>query len=156
LPFTTGPFANVLLDPEGIVTAPDGVQSLQLCVECSVPLSRKKLPRLALANRMFLGPVPDALKELTQVEESMIALCRAKMWIVQLQEENSSRVNVNVQKGVKGHCIIYPQDPGEIATMLPPSIADIVTPITILFIGSEKPSDKWLREKAKPLAVRAD
>ncbi|KAF8068639.1 hypothetical protein FPV67DRAFT_1366545, partial [Lyophyllum atratum] len=84
----------------------------------------------------------------------MIALCKAKMWIVQLKEDDVYRPNK--QKGIKGHCIIYPQDPGRIATMLPPSIADIVTPITIIFIGSEKPSQQWLKEKAKPLAVRAD
>ncbi|KAF8054260.1 hypothetical protein FPV67DRAFT_1569069 [Lyophyllum atratum] len=85
----------------------------------------------------------------------MIALCRAKVWIVQLKEDTTPLLP-NTQKGVKGHCIIYPQDPGAIATKLPPSIVDVVTPITILFIGAEKPSQKWLQENAKPLAVRAD
>ena len=39
---------------------------------------------------------------------------------------------------------------------LPPSIEDITSPLCVLFVGSHPPSDDWLREKAKPLAVRGD
>ncbi|KAF8060240.1 hypothetical protein FPV67DRAFT_1424346 [Lyophyllum atratum] len=82
----------------------------------------------------------------------MIALCRAKLWIVQSKDEKGA----NAQKGVKGHSIVYPQDPGAIARLLPPSIEDIVTPVIVLFIGSEPPTKEWLKNKAKPLVARAD
>jgi hypothetical protein len=37
---------------------------------------------------------------------------------------------------MKGHIIIYPQRPEWIATILPPTIDDIVTPICVIFVGS--------------------
>ncbi|KAJ7790954.1 hypothetical protein B0H14DRAFT_2236473, partial [Mycena olivaceomarginata] len=57
--------------------------------------------------------------------------------------------------GMKGHTIIYPQQPSVIATVLPPSIAEITSPICILFIGSSPPTSEWLRLHAKPLTVDA-
>jgi len=53
---------------------------------------------------------------------------------------------------MKGHIIIYPQRPERIATILPPTIDDIVTPICVIFVGSSSPTAEWLKEKAKPLS----
>lgn len=86
----------------------------------------------------------------------MIARCRAKCWVVQLKEENQSVITPDSQRGMKGHIIIYPQRPSEIANLLPPSKQDILTPICVLFIGATPPTADWLREKAKPLCVRRE
>ncbi|TDL18174.1 hypothetical protein BD410DRAFT_694577, partial [Rickenella mellea] len=86
----------------------------------------------------------------------MIARCRSKCWVVQLKEENQDLVLPNAQRGMKGHIIIYPQRPDEIATILPPSVDDIVTPICVIFVGSSPPTQEWLRTKAKPLSVRRE
>ncbi|KDR77058.1 hypothetical protein GALMADRAFT_225194 [Galerina marginata CBS 339.88] len=86
----------------------------------------------------------------------MIARCRAKCWIVQLKEENPSFVAPDSQRGFRGHIIIYPQHPSEIAKLLPPNLTDIITPVCVLFVGSTPPSAEWLREKAKPLCVRRE
>ncbi|KAL6307296.1 hypothetical protein BKA93DRAFT_815980 [Sparassis latifolia] len=84
----------------------------------------------------------------------MIARCRAKYWVIQLKEENQNLILPNSQHGVKGHIIIYPQHPENIAEILPPPLEDIVTPICVIFVGSSLPSAEWLREKAKLLIVR--
>lgn len=55
---------------------------------------------------------------------------------------------------MKGHIIIYPQNPSSVAQVLPPSIEEITSPLCVLFVGASEPSEEWLREKAKPLAVR--
>ncbi|KAL6304620.1 hypothetical protein BKA93DRAFT_714786, partial [Sparassis latifolia] len=86
----------------------------------------------------------------------MIARCRAKCWVIQLKEENQNLILPNSQRGVKGHIIIYPQHPENIAEILPPPLEDIVTPICVIFVGSSLPSAEWLREKAKPLIVRRE
>ncbi|TDL13848.1 hypothetical protein BD410DRAFT_817262 [Rickenella mellea] len=86
----------------------------------------------------------------------MIARCRSKCWVIQLKEENEDLVLPNVQRGMKGHIIIYPQRPDEIANLLPPSLEDILTPICVIFVGSSPPTDEWLRKNAKPLAVRKE
>ncbi|OSC97385.1 hypothetical protein PYCCODRAFT_1448042 [Trametes coccinea BRFM310] len=60
------------------------------------------------------------------------------------------------QRGLKGHVIIHPQRPEKLATVLPPVIDDIITPICVIFVGSERPSREWLEKKAKPLVVRRE
>ncbi|KAG1857230.1 hypothetical protein C8R48DRAFT_749017 [Suillus tomentosus] len=52
-------------------------------------------------------------------------------------------------KRLKGHIIIYPQCPESIATILPPTVDDIITPICIIFVV-------WLQEKAKPLIAQRE
>ncbi|KAH7931394.1 hypothetical protein BV22DRAFT_1101301 [Leucogyrophana mollusca] len=86
----------------------------------------------------------------------MIARCRAKSWIIQLKEENGLSTSPNVQRGMKGHVIIYPQQPSRLMEVLPPSIEDVVTPICVIFVGAKPPTDEWLRTKARPLVVRKE
>ncbi|KIO19383.1 hypothetical protein M407DRAFT_223170 [Tulasnella calospora MUT 4182] len=111
-------------------------------------------PRLALANKLYLGDVPMELQDLTMVEEAMIARCRAKAWIVQRKETNVGMPNA--QRGLKGHIIIYPQRPEALATILPPSLEEVLTPICVIFVGSAPPSKEWLEQHAKPLTVRKE
>jgi len=155
LPYDDGPLKDILLDPAGVNIDARGRITLFVCKTCTSSLKKKKVPPLSLANCTFLGPVPDELKDLTVVEEAMIARCRSKCWVIQLKEERELNLN-NTQRGMKGHVIIYPQRPSEIAAVLPPSLDDILTPICVIFIGSSPPSPEWLREKAKPLAVRRE
>ncbi|KAF5326512.1 hypothetical protein D9611_000715 [Ephemerocybe angulata] len=130
--------------------------ALSLCRDCANHLRRRKLPPLALANQTYLGEVPDELKDLTVVEEAMISRSRAKCWIIRLKEINHTLDVSNTQRGMKGHVIVFPQRPSEIARILPPPIEDVITPICVIFIGSKPPSQEWLREKAKPLLVRKE
>ncbi|KAJ7450649.1 hypothetical protein B0H11DRAFT_1646510, partial [Mycena galericulata] len=85
----------------------------------------------------------------------MIARCRSKCWIIQMRELED-RGYPNVQRGFKGHIIVYPQRPSALATTLPPSIEDITTPICVVFVGSNPPSLEWLQTKARPLIVRKE
>jgi hypothetical protein len=147
---------NMMLDFHGINKNKNNESQLLLCKECHRNLAKSKIPPLSLANYNYLGDIPDVLKDLTVVEEAMIARCRAKCWIIQLQEEYTTIDLPNVQHGMKGHIIIYPQQPSKIAEILPPSINEIITPICVLFIGSSPPTAEWLREKAKPLCVRRE
>ncbi|KAJ7779988.1 hypothetical protein B0H16DRAFT_1217143, partial [Mycena metata] len=86
----------------------------------------------------------------------MIALCRAKCWIIQLREDAANDSIPFAQRGVRGHIIVYPQRPSVIAQTLPPSITDVTTPICVVFVGSKPPTSEWLRDKAKLLIVRKE
>ena len=168
LPTLDGELDGLLLDPQGVEKAEDGSPTLVLCKKCASTLRQHKLPPLALANRTFLGPIPPELAELTAVEESMVALCRAKCWILQLREEEkkTDRRNVlpqmfkpklpGVQRGVKGHIIIQPQHPDCIESILPLRMEDAAKPICVIFVGASRPSKEWLQKHAKPLCVRRD
>ncbi|KAJ6575715.1 hypothetical protein DFH09DRAFT_915178, partial [Mycena vulgaris] len=86
----------------------------------------------------------------------MIALCRAKCWIIQLRDDQSDTSLNITQRGVRGHIIVYPQRPSAIAKTLPPSVEDIITPICVIFVGSSPPTPEWLKTKASPLIVRKE
>ncbi|KAI0708656.1 hypothetical protein C8Q76DRAFT_627620, partial [Earliella scabrosa] len=133
--------------------------SVNVCAECSRSWKRNKLPPLAYANGTFLGDVPPELRDLTFIEESIIAQSRAKCWIVHLREDKDSDdtpVTAHHQRGFKGHIIVYPQRPETLLKVLPASLEKIMTPICVIFVGSSRPTREWLKEKAKPLAVRRE
>ncbi|KAF7378322.1 ATP-dependent DNA helicase [Mycena sanguinolenta] len=147
---------DFLLDPDGVSLPPDGGSPvLSLCSVCHSSLKNNKVPPLSLVNKLFLSPIPNELKDLTVIEEAMIARCRSKCWIVQLEEENQDLVLPTTQRGIKSHIIIYPQQPSEIAQILQPSVDEITSPVCVLFVGASPPTPEWLRNHAKPLAVNA-
>ncbi|TFK57774.1 hypothetical protein BDN72DRAFT_782873, partial [Pluteus cervinus] len=117
-------------------------------------LKNGKVPPLSLANRTWLGDVPPELDGLTVVEEGLISRCRSRAWIMQLREERKGQPFH--QRGLRGHIIIYPQRPETVLNVLPPPLEDVVQPIAVIFVGSQRPSDEWLRQHATPLWVRAD
>ena len=154
-PFDSGPLKNKLLDKHGVINNVSDF-TLELCTACSRSLSRHTLPKFALANRLYVGPVPEELKDLTMVEESMIARARAKSWIVKLQELEANNAAPTAQRGLKGHSIIYPQQPDHVASVLPPAVDETLAYICVIFVGSSALTSTWLREKAKPLVVRRE
>ncbi|KAJ3764598.1 hypothetical protein FB446DRAFT_799876, partial [Lentinula raphanica] len=103
---------------------------------------------------MYVGPVPDELSNLSIVEEAMISRCRSKCWIIQLKEDQSSTPSETSQRALKGNIIIYPQKVSQVASVLPPNLDELASPICVVFVGSKRPSDEWLRKHAKPLAIR--
>lgn len=123
------------------------------CCTCFSYLKNHKTPLTALANHIYLGDIPDGLKDLTVVEEAMIAQCRAKCWVIQLKEDNQDLALPHSKHGMKSHIIVYPQQPSDIATVLPPSVEEMNAPICVVFVESSPPSDEWIQEKAKPLTI---
>ena len=154
-PFTEGPLKNKLVDKKGVTVEGDTIV-LDMCNSCSRGLYRRSLPKHSLANKIYVGPVPEVLEDLTMVEESMIALARAKSWIVKLQEQNPDTAAPTSQRGLRGHTIIYPQTPDKLATLLPPSVGETLTYICVIFVGRSEVTKTWLRDKAKPLVVRRE
>lgn len=150
----------------------NSVAEMECCKTCHRHLVKNgKLPPLALANDLLLGKVPQELSDLTVVEESLIARRRAKMWVVQLKgdsesgEEGDSYTFTNstsitsssavAQRGLRGHVVVYPADPQNLATTLPPSLEDASTLVCVVFVGSSPPTKEWLLQKAKPLITGA-
>ena len=155
-PFADGVLRGILVDPAGVTCKADGLVFLSLCPPCKSALSHGKLPRFSLANLNVLGSVPPELSELTLIEELIVARCRAKLCVVKLQDHRNDVELPTAQRGIKGHVIVFPQHPEYLSNLMPPALADIVTPICVIFCGSTKPSLQWLKEKAYPLVVRRE
>lgn len=149
-----GQLSDLVVEPRGVRYLPGGRLELDLCRTCHSSIRRGVLPVMSLANDMVLGEVPQELSDLTPVEESLIARCRAKSWIVHLR---NCDVNDSVsQRGMKGHIIVYPQHPEGVRKVLPPSPDELSSYICVVFVGPVKPSHEWLNEHASPLLVRQD
>jgi hypothetical protein len=95
-------------------------------------MKKDVLPALAIANHNFLGEVPEELRDLTIVEEALVARCRAKCWIVQLKEDqhcgddNDDELHVpGLQRGMKGHIMVFPQQPEKLLGLLPPPLSEL-------------------------------
>ena len=152
-PFVTGPLANLMIDPDGVTQDGESDTSLQLCIRCDSDLQKGKLPRLAIANLNVLGSVPPEMKNMTMVEEMLVARCRAKCCIVKLQDHRADVSLPSSQRGFKGNIIVYPQRVEGLANMLPLPVDDVIHPICIIFVGQTLPSKSWLKDKAYPLVV---
>ncbi|KAF8130599.1 hypothetical protein EV363DRAFT_1399105 [Boletus edulis] len=74
----------------------------------------------------------------------MIARCRAKSWIVQLQE-SAGGAGPAAQCCLRGHIIMYPQEPERVMDILPRSIENAVTPICVIFVERIFSALTWLR-----------
>ena len=61
-----------------------------------------------------------------------------------LKEENPDLVVPTTQQVLKGHIIVYPQQPDSILMSLSPTIEEITAPICVIFVGSSPPSTEWL------------
>ncbi|KAJ7804543.1 hypothetical protein B0H14DRAFT_2612245 [Mycena olivaceomarginata] len=67
MPYEEGPLHDLLVDPDGVSFPDTGAPTLSLCTTCHSCLKHNKLPPLSLANRNFLDPVPEELKNLTVI-----------------------------------------------------------------------------------------
>ncbi len=47
-----------------------------VCLDCAINVRRKKLPKKALANGLWIGDVPKELSDLTFAEQLLIARVR--------------------------------------------------------------------------------
>jgi hypothetical protein len=146
---------DVLLECDGVIFDDPLDPLILLCGACSASILNGTTPALLLANHMLLGNILEELKDLTIVEEALIAKCRAKCCILHLKEENPDLALPVNQRGLKGHVIIYPQEPSALQNVLPPLLDDICAHFCVIFVGSTEPTKEWLNKNAKPLLVRA-
>ena len=148
-----GLLSDLIIDDRGNLSHGEHEACLQLCHPCAWQIEASRAPKFALANYLYFGDVPDVLCDLSIVEENMIVLCHARCILIQLK---TMRGGGNTQHAYRGHAIFHQQDTTKVISLVPPSIEDILTPFAFLFIGSARPSVKWIRENAKPLVVRAN
>jgi len=89
------------------------------CRICHNQLSKHRQPSEALAN--FRGPIPEELRNLTCIEELLIARVRVCGSIVRLGQRN----NPSSFFGIKGLLVFLPQDTTRLINLLPMSPASL-------------------------------
>ena len=90
-------------------------QRLFFCSTCHHCLTvDKKIPIDSLANYRWIGDVPEELRDLTWIEESLISRGHLIGKIVRLQNRNATSYFA-----IKGHMVLVPQDTRELVNLLP-------------------------------------
>ena len=95
-----------------------------LCSTCHPSIVLAKTPAESLANFQWVRPMPDKLKDLTWVEELLIARAHVVGRVVRFQARNQASYF-----GIKGHVILVPQDTMlllDVLPMTPASLPDVV------------------------------
>lgn len=102
-----------------------------VCNGCRADLRNSKVPRLALANNLWLGPVPHVLKRLTFVEKILIARVRHTCAFVKV---------ASGMRKMKANIIAFESPIQKIYNILPPPREDLDEVLAILFTGPCKPT----------------
>ncbi len=88
---------------------------------------------------------PDELRDLTPVEEKLIALNSCYGFITRYSIPQSRRQSVMYPKHVKGHITVFPNNVQElVANVLPHSLLKVMDEIHVSWQGIEKPNPKDL------------
>src|SRR5436190_3488752 len=93
---------HVLIDKLGITQD----KRIYLCHVCHNQLSKDHQPSKALANFRWVAPVPEELRDLTWIEELLIARVHVCGSIVRLGQRN----NASSFFGIKGHVLRHMHD----------------------------------------------
>ena len=79
--------SGFILCKNGITIEQDkNLISLTFCDECHSTLSKNKLPRLALANQLYRGHLPDEFQDPTWIEEMVCAVYRTTAHVTRLYQ----------------------------------------------------------------------
>ena len=117
------------------------------CAECVRNLERGVLsPAAHVHGRLRCEHAyPDALKDLTPVEEKLIALNSCYGFITKYNVVKGARESATYPKHVKGHITVFPSNVQQLVTrVLPHPLLKVMDEIHVSWQGAEKPAPKDL------------
>ena len=126
-------------------------EDVWVCSECGDALTKKKLPRLSLANDLWIGDVPCELKALTIPEQLMIARHYPRCYVFKLYPRDGGHLgNEQMQRGMKGNVSLYDVNTKEVIRMLegqkmPNPAASLASVLVVTFVGSMTLPKDWLK-----------
>jgi hypothetical protein len=133
-----------ILDPILEIDGPVLVHGLNhVCISCKKPLCKDKMPKYALANGLWIGEIPDALKGLRYAEKMLIARFRHNKCIV--------RVSSGMRK-MSANAITFAHPMPKIYNVLPPPKEELDEVLAFIFTGPCAPTQDDF--KRCPMLVR--
>ena len=148
-------FDGMLLHVSGqtIWTNHEGETVARLCQPCASSLQKKKTPALSLANGMWIGDVPLALKILTLPERILVARHFPAAYIVKLfPKKKGARIwaeGESLHSGLQGNVSTYRLNTSDIANMtgdntMPPPSRILAATVGVTFVGPRNLPEKTL------------
>ncbi|KAJ6512276.1 hypothetical protein DFH09DRAFT_890778, partial [Mycena vulgaris] len=122
-----------------------------LCHLCNSAVKKKafvSIPLRSYANDLWIGPVPEELKDLTFLEEQCIARARATKCMYKLTLGPSG------QLAARGNVCILPQDTASFLSAIPVPLFQLQDEICVILVGSPNTDVTQDMLKCSPLLVR--
>ncbi|KAJ3817836.1 hypothetical protein F5880DRAFT_1626204 [Lentinula raphanica] len=107
-----------------------------VCDDCRSSLRKGSVPKLALAHGLWLGDVPDVLKNLTFYEKMLIARVQHTRCFVRVQKSAGNKYCKLVS-----NVIAFENPTPHIYNVLPPPQKDMDDVLAVMFSGTSKPTD---------------
>ena len=124
-----------------------------MCFECIRPLERRTLPKLSLANNLWLGETPSVLTGLTIPEQLLIARHYPRCYIFKLYPRDvDSHIPLDqLYTGMAGNASLFELNTQEVVEMIkgqrmPSSVQSLASIIAITYVGSKFLPKDWLKK----------
>jgi hypothetical protein len=92
---------------QGLLHAKKGISNIEynisICKICHASLNYKKMPKLTLANGLWIGDAPMMLQKLTMAEETLIA----QYWMILFELRYTDKGGMIGQHALKGNVISF-------------------------------------------------
>ena len=125
---------GLMLDKQGIHECNTYDAKLNICSECYITLTHNKMPRLALANNLYRGTLPDQFQDLTWVEEMVCSIYRNTAHITRLYgSSDPSQPTI-----LHGNTCAHEMNVISTASVLPRTPSDINGMLSVVFVGAGK------------------
>jgi hypothetical protein len=136
------PWLNgVMLDKAALSVVSNIRASLVVCADCFSSLTHGKIPRLALANRLYRGHLPDQFRDLTWVEEMVCAIYRNTAHVTRLYQSTDAAQPFILH----GNTCAHETNVVSTVSVLPHTPADINGMLSVIFVGPTKLTDNSLK-----------
>jgi hypothetical protein len=135
---------------EEIRSTDDG-HSAWICTDCRTVLQKGKVPRLSLANNLWIGDVPYELTALTIPEQLLIARYYPRCYVFKLYPRGGCQLSPDqMQRGMKGNVSLYELNTSDVVRMLegqimPNPASTLASVLAITFVGSMSLPKDWLK-----------
>ena len=124
-----------------------------MCLECIRPLERRTVPKLSLANNLWIGEIPSVLTGLTIPEQLLIARHYPRCYIFKLYPRDvDSHIPLDqLYTGIAGNASLFELNTQEVVEMIkgqrmPSSVQTLASIIAITFVGSKILPKDWLKK----------
>ena len=119
--------SDLVNELRGPILAPNCDRVCPLCVES---LEKNKVPTLALANGLWVGKIPDELRDLTYAEQLLIARVRHNRCIVKVSSGMSK---------MRANAISFSNPMPKIYNVLPPPIEEMDEVLAFIYTWGSGP-----------------
>ncbi len=130
---------------EGLDTCGQNGNHLYFCQSCVNDIQKSKPPQFGCINGVntyTCHSYPESLKDLTLVEEAVIARAHPIISIIMLRPSGAS-VSASYSR-IRGHAVVLPQQPGLFLNLLPSNDIQLHDIIRVVWLGKRPLNDNDL------------